>query len=438
MIQIFFELRESHRGRKILIITRRKNKFMNEVLEYKQRLENEYDIKIFTDNIELECLKQTEELLEQKAFKDCKIRLMPDTHAGKGAVIGFTADLGNKIIPNIVGVDIGCGISCITLGKIDINLKWLDEGIYKEVPSGRECFEDTRTKFELMKELKCWRELKDSKKFNRQIGTLGGGNHFLEIDEDEKGTKYLLIHTGSRNLGMQVANYYQTLAVKLCSGWDKLFEKQNEIIKTYKEQGRKSEIQEAIKELHRNFKQLKPKLPLDLCYLEGKYSEEYLYDMKICQEYAVLNRETIARNIIEKIINPQLKEQLIYDELDKFESVHNYINFNDNIIRKGAISAYKDEKVIIPINMRDGCIIGVGKENEDWNYSAPHGAGRVMSRSKAKELLNMDKYIDDMKNIYTTSVNLNTIDEAPEAYKTMDEIIDNIKDTVDIVTIIKF
>ena len=326
---------------------------------------------------------------------------------------------------------------CINLGNIDLHLDWLDEGIYKEVPAGRNIFEATRIKFDKLKDLMCYRELKEAQKFNRQIGTLGGGNHFIEIDVDDEGNKYLVIHTGSRNVGNQVAEIYQKLAIKLCSGFEEYDKKQQEIIRTYKEQGRRLEIQEAIKELHRQMKLTKPDVPQDLCYLTGEYKDRYLHDMKICQEYAILNRETIARNIIEKVINPMLKEKLIYKDLDKFQCVHNYLDFNDNIIRKGAIKATKGQKVIIPINMKDGCIIGIGKGNNSWNNSAPHGAGRVMSRSKAKELLNIDDYKNCMDGIYTTSVNESTIDEAPQAYKPLEEILDNIKDTVEVEKIIK-
>lgn len=326
---------------------------------------------------------------------------------------------------------------CISLGNIDINLKWLDEGINKNVPAGREFFESRQIKFEKIKELKCFRDLKESKKFERQIGTLGGGNHFIELDVDDSDNKYLVIHTGSRNLGNQVAEYYQKLAIKLHSGYDEVFKKQQEIIDTYKAQGRKSEIQEAIKQLHRETKLTKPDMPNDLCYLENNYRDDYLHDMRICQEYAVCNRELIAKNIIEKVINPMLKEELIYDELDKFQTIHNYINFDDNIVRKGAISAKKGERVLIPINMRDGSIIATGKGNEDWNQSAPHGAGRLMSRNKAKEMFNLEEFKETMKDVYSSSVVEETIDEAPFCYKSMQEIIDNIQDTVEIERIIR-
>lgn len=387
------------------------------------------DLKIFTDDIEQEAIDQINLLLEQEPFKDCKVRIMPDVHAGKGCVIGFTADLGDKVIPNIVGVDIGCGMLCVELGKINLDLEDLDKVINKKIPAGRNIREQKLMDFEEINELYCFRELKDTKKFNRAIGTLGGGNHFIEIDEDESDNKYLVIHTGSRNLGKQVADYYQKLAVQLCSGKEEMFKRKEEIIKIYKEQGRRQEIQKALKSLEAEYKNNKPKLPNELCYLEGKYREMYLHDMRICQKYASVNRDMIAREILLSYFDRA--------EVFAFETIHNYISFKDNIVRKGAISANKGERVIIPINMRDGSIIAVGKGNEDWNNSAPHGAGRLMSRRKAKETYNLEEFKESMKDIYSTSVVDETIDEAPFAYKPMQEIIENIQDTVEIEKIIK-
>lgn len=411
------------------------------------------NLKIFTDNIEQKAIEQINLLLEQEPFKDCKIRIMPDVHAGKGCVIGFTADLGDKVIPNIVGVDIGCGMLCVELGHIEIDLEKLDKIINENIPVGRNIREQKLINFEKINDLYCIRELKETKKFNRAIGTLGGGNHFIEIDIDDEGNKYLVIHTGSRNLGKQVADYYQNLAIQLCSGKEEMFKRKEEIIKTYKEQGRKSEIQKALKGLTKEYKENKPDLPNELCYLTGKYREMYLQDMKICQRYASLNRRYIA---IEILKNYGIRVQnfnatgtkLIYEPyqnvnlnggtyLDTFETIHNYISFEDNIVRKGAISAKKGEKVLIPINMRDGSIIAIGKGNKDWNNSAPHGAGRLMSRRKAKEIFKLEDFKESMKNIYTTSVVEETIDEAPFVYKPMQEIIDNIQDTVKIEKIIK-
>lgn len=269
------------------------------------------DLRIFTKNVEDEAIKQIDLLLEQEPFKDCKIRIMPDVHAGKGCVIGFTADLGDKVIPNIVGVDIGCGMLCVELGKIDIDLERLDNIINKYIPAGRNIREHKLIEFEEINDLYCLRELKDSKKFNRSIGTLGGGNHFIEIDTDGENNKYLVIHTGSRNLGKQVADYYQNLAIQLCSGKEEMFKRKEEIIKTYKEHGRKSEIQKALKELEKEYKNNKPNLPKELCYLTGKYREMYLHDMKICQMYASINRVEISIKIMEEMFpNPLYKEEI--------------------------------------------------------------------------------------------------------------------------------
>lgn len=390
------------------------------------------DLKIFTKNVEQEAVDQIELLLAQDAFKDCKVRIMPDVHAGKGCVIGFTADLGEKVIPNIVGVDIGCGMLCVSLGQTDVDFEKLDNVIRSYVPSGRDVHEGRIIRFDELQELKCYRELRDTKRIERSIGTLGGGNHFIEVDVAEDGYKYLVIHTGSRNLGKQVADYYQNLAFELMSGKDKLYEEQDRLIKEYKAAGRKSEIQNAIAELHRNFNAVNPNIPKDLCYLDGKYREDYLHDMRICQKFAYINRVMIAQ-----IICNHMGWGVDADMPDYFECIHNYIDHDSNIVRKGAISAKYGEKVLIPINMRDGCIIGTGKGNEDWNCSAPHGAGRVMSRTKAKELVSLEEFEKSMDGIYTTSVNQYTIDESPMAYKTLDEIVENIKDTVDVLAIIK-
>ena len=386
------------------------------------------DLKIFTDNIEDKAKEQINELLQQEPFKDCKVRIMPDVHAGKGCVIGFTANLGDKVIPNLVGVDIGCGMLCVNLGKEKIDLERFDNVVKQSIPSGRNIREHKIDELDDILNLYCYRELKEQRKFNRALGTLGGGNHFIELDKDDEGNVYLVIHTGSRNLGKQVAEYYQNLAIQLCSGKEKMLEEKERIIKEYKEQGRKEEIQGAIKELYQRYKDNTPNLPKDLCYLTGKYRDMYLHDMEICQRYASLNRKNIALEILRKYV-------ILAEE--QFETIHNYINFEDNIIRKGSIRANKGEKVIIPINMRDGSIIAIGKGNEDWNNSAPHGAGRIMSRLKAKELINLDDFKKSMEGVYSTSVTENTLDEAPFVYKPMQEIIDNIKDTVDIVKIIK-
>lgn len=388
------------------------------------------DLKIFTENIEPEALNQVYDLIKQPAFADCKVRIMPDVHAGKGCVIGFTADLGDKVIPNIVGVDIGCGMLTVGLGNIDIDFEKLDSVIREYIPSGRNVHERRKIRFYTLRELNCYRELKDTKRLERSIGTLGGGNHFIEVDIDNEDNKYLIIHTGSRNLGKQVAEYYQNLAIELMQGKEELYEKQNALIAEYKATGRKSEIEKAVKELHRTFHAKKPNIPKELCYLEGEYRQRYLQDMSICQSFAAYNREWIASIICEEI-------GLEYTRGKSFQTIHNYIDLQSNIVRKGAISARKGERLLIPINMRDGCIIGIGKGNDEWNQSAPHGAGRIMSRSKARENISLEEYKNSMQGIYTTSVNQSTIDESPMTYKPMDEIVKNIKDTVEIQKIIR-
>lgn len=386
------------------------------------------DLKIFTNNIDDVSLAQVNTLLAQDAFKNSKVRIMPDVHAGKGCVIGFTGDLGKKVIPNVVGVDIGCGMFCANLGKVEIDFKKLDKTIREQIPSGLNVNDSIIASFDLT-QLYCYKDLKKYVWIEKSICSLGSGNHFIEIDKDDEGNCYLVIHSGSRNLGYQVANYYQKLADDILNhGLIDYQNKRNEILQTYKSLGKQNQIQTALQDLKIKFEKNKNVIPYDLAYLENEYRDYYLHDMKICQEFAVLNRFTMAKTIA---------HYMGFNIDDYFESVHNYISFEDNIIRKGAISAKANEKVIIPINMRDGCIIGVGKGNIDWNNSAPHGAGRIMSRNTAKEQIKLDDYKKSMKNIYTTSVNEDTIDEAPFVYKPIEEIVEKITPTVDVKKIIK-
>lgn len=391
------------------------------------------NLKIFTDNIEYEALNQIYTLVKQPAFADCKVRIMPDVHAGAGCVIGFTADLGEKVIPNIVGVDIGCGMLTIELGAVDIDYAELDRIIRDNVPSGRAVHNSVFAEFPEMRNLRCWERLREKDWLERSVGTLGGGNHFIEVDEDDEHNKYLVIHTGSRNLGKQVATLYQAIAIKSTYGKQDLGAKQAELIAQYKAQNRQQEIQRALAELSRTYQPAPRDIPKELCYLTGPNREDYLHDMQICQRYAMLNRYTIANIIVKKLFGVDIR----HCHFHSFETIHNYIEESTNMVRKGAISAKQGERVLIPINMRDGCIIGIGKGNEDWNCSAPHGAGRLMSRSKAKEQISMEDYEDSMKGIYTTSVNRATLDESPMAYKAMDEILANIADTVEVERIIK-
>lgn len=386
------------------------------------------DLKIFTDNIEPEALNQIHTLVKQSAFFDCKVRIMPDVHAGKGCVIGFTADLGDKVIPNIVGVDIGCGMLCCEIGKIDIDYEKLDCVIRKHIPAGRAVREE-EINFPQLENLYCKDQLKNMEWLKCSLGTLGGGNHFIEVDEDAKGMKYLVIHTGSRNLGKQVAEIYQQMAIDDMRGMNKLSEERQKLIKEYKVSGKQKDIQKGLIELKRKWKPDKLNIPKELCYLTGEHRDMYLHDMRICQRFASQNRIEIMRTIFNKMGWGM--------DFDSFETVHNYIDHDTNIVRKGAISAKKGEKVLIPINMRDGCIIGIGKGNEDWNFSAPHGAGRIMSRRKAKESVSIEEYKSSMTGIYTTSVNQSTIDESPMVYKPIEEIIHNIQETSEILKIIK-
>ncbi len=406
-----------------------------------------HDVKIFTDNIETTAIEQIERLLTIPAFGGCKIRLMPDVHAGAGCVIGFTGDLGDKVIPNIVGVDIGCGILVqpfVCVNEIDYHA--LNEFILRHIPSGRNYRDNKyaplpqkymdayRESKNLIKQMRCYRELKETKRLNLSIGSLGGGNHFIELDRDESNLHYLVVHTGSRNLGKQVADIYQKLAVKCQSGWAELMEEQNRLIAEYKQTGRKDELQDVIRTLHNSFKMRKPTIPPDLSYLEGSCREDYLHDMRLCQQWAKINRRMITGLIMDYLISQGYSDMCENDL--QFESIHNYIS-DDNIIRKGAISANAGEKCIIPLNMRDGSLICIGKGNEDWNCSAPHGAGRIMSRSQAFQNINLDDYARSMQGIYTECVNEDTKDESPMVYKPKDEIIRNISETVSVVNVIK-
>lgn len=386
---------------------------------------------IYTNNIEESAKEQILELCNQDFTKNSKIRIMPDCHSGKGCVIGFTANLGDKVIPNIVGVDLGCGMLTIELNNFNIDLKKIDEIINQYIPSGFNTHQRIKVRFPKLKNLYCYRNLKNTKRIEKSIGTLGGGNHFIEIDKDDDNKLYLVIHSGSRNLGKQVAEYYQNIAIDICNGKEDYCEEKKKIIKECTLNGEKFLIQDKLNELKNKYEKSELKLKKELCFLTGDFKDAYLHDMKICQEYAILNRKVIANIILDKMFNKKL------DNFKYFETVHNYINFKDNIIRKGSISVYKNEKVLIPINMRDGSIIALGKGNSNWNYSAPHGAGRIMSRNKAKKLITMKEYKDSMKNIFSTSITKNTLDEAPMSYKPIKEIIENIKDTVDIVKIIK-
>ena len=374
--------------------------------------------------IEQEAISQIMQMCNCEFTAGSRIRIMPDVHAGKGCTIGTTMTITDKVVPNIVGVDIGCGMYTVNLGKAELNLEILDEAAHF-IPSGMNVWDGRQERFDLT-ELRCYRALKDTRRLERSLGTLGGGNHFIEVDVSADGCKFLVIHSGSRNLGKQVAEHYQQLAADLNRGMEEYFAKRDAIIAEYKAAGRRKEIQKALEQLHWMPKETT--IPPDLCYLYGQYLQDYLHDVEICQRFARRNRELMAEIILHSIG---------LGGTDAFHTIHNYIDTKENILRKGSIAAHAGEKVLIPINMRDGSVLAIGKGNPEWNFSAPHGSGRLMSRTAAKSQLNMEEYRREMAGIYTTSVNEATLDEAPMAYKSLDDIIDVIRDSVDIIEVLK-
>lgn len=376
--------------------------------------------------VEDEAIEQIRRMCDYEFTEGSNIRIMPDVHAGKGCTIGTTMTVHDKAVPNVVGVDIGCGMYTVELGKAPVDFEKFDEAAHF-IPSGRNIWDGRQERFDLTG-LRCYRSLKNTKWLERSLGTLGGGNHFIEIDEAADGTKYLVIHSGSRNLGKQVAELYQQLAIDLNKGIGEYLEAREEIIRTYKEQGRRSEIQAALQKLKWDKENLEPDIPADLCFLSGKYLEDYLHDVEICQSFARRNREKMAEVLLQRTG---------MSGSNAFHTIHNYIDTDEMILRKGAIAAHAGEKVLIPINMRDGSILATGRGNPEWNYSAPHGAGRVMSRTTAKNSLSMEEYRETMKGIYTTSVTESTLDEAPMAYKSLEDIIDVVSGTVDVIEVLK-
>lgn len=374
--------------------------------------------------VEDEAIEQIRRMCDYEFTEGSRIRIMPDVHAGKGCTIGTTMTVVDKAVPNIVGVDIGCGMYTVNLGKGDIDFEKLDEAAHF-IPSGMNVWEGRQERFDLTA-LRCYRSLRDTKRLERSLGTLGGGNHFIEVDRAEDGTNYLVIHSGSRNLGKQVAEIYQQLAIDLNKGKETYFEERDAIIREYKAAGRRKEIQAALEAISWNRREAT--MPEDLCFLYGSYLEDYLADVEICQTFAKRNREKIAEVLLDRTG---------MSGVTFFHTIHNYIDTEEMILRKGAIAAHEGEKVLIPINMRDGSVLAIGKGNPEWNYSAPHGAGRIMSRKKAKENLNLDDYKHEMEGIYTTSVNAATLDEAPMAYKSLEDIIDVIKESVTVIDVMK-
>ena len=373
--------------------------------------------KVFTDNIDSASVSQIIELCSQEFTIGEKIRMMPDVHAGVGCVIGTTMTITDKIVPNLVGVDIGCGMETVLIKEKHMELMQLDKLIRRTIPSG---FAIRSTPHKLAEEayicaLRCADKI-DLRRAERSVGTLGGGNHFIEADRGEKGI-YIVIHSGSRHLGAEVAKYYQQQAVKQLehSGDGKI----HELIDSLKAQGREKDISRELKKLESTKRITVPK---NLAYVSGQLFEDYIHDMKIVQHFAVLNRRAMMTEIIRGMkLTP----------VEQFTTIHNYIDTENMILRKGSVSAQAGEKLIIPINMRDGSLICTGKGNPDWNFSAPHGAGRLMSRGEAKQSFTVSE------GIYTTSICQGTLDECPMAYKGMNDILDNIGDTAEVNEIIK-
>ena len=378
---------------------------------------------IYTSQLDDKTKAQITELCDFEAFKDSKIRIMPDVHAGKGCTIGTTMTIKDKIVPNMVGVDIGCGMELVQIAEKDIDFQALDKFIHKNIPAGTSCRKTAHpyTKQIDLNELRCKNHI-DIERALLSIGSLGGGNHFIEMDKDDEDNKYIVIHSGSRRLGKEVAEYYQKEAYNRLKTTinDKIEAKIAEL----KENGKEQEIEEAVIKINEE----NPLVPSYMAYVEGQLFEDYIHDMKIVQKIAVLNRKAMIDVIV---------SGLGYTVVDGFTCIHNYIDTENMILRKGSVSAQKGEKILIPINMRDGALICVGKGNPDWNFSAPHGAGRILSRMSAMEKLSLEQFKEEMQGIYSTSVTQKTLDESPMAYKSMDDIVNNIEPTAEIVKQIK-
>ncbi len=392
---------------------------------------------VYTDNIEQEAVGQIVNVINHPVSTNSKIAIMPDAHAGAGCTIGTTMTITDRVCANLVGVDIGCGMLTIKLGKVDIDFKRFDEIVNQKVPAGFEVhpnetrFSNTSIKLE---DLHCFSKLRNISHIKASLGTLGGGNHFIELDKDDEGNVYLVIHTGSRNLGKQVAEYYQNLAYEKAQQKYLLSkDEEKSIIESLKSEGRQIEIADTLKKIREKQKSEMPNIVKDLCYLVDEDMNNYLNDVELCQRFAHDNRLQIAQTICDNYFG------FGSWSFEMFETIHNYIDTKSptKILRKGAVSAQNGETLLIPINMRDGSLICKGKGNPDWNYSAPHGAGRLMSRSSAKASISLEEFEKAMEGVYSTSVGTSTIDESPMAYKSIDDIINNIGDTVDIISIIK-
>ena len=376
-------------------------------------------VKVFAETFEQEAFDQVKALANYAPYSESTIRIMPDAHAGKGCTIGTTMTLHGKVTPNLVGVDIGCGMLVMELDlKTPPDLALLDEVIKSRVPSGFGIHDAPVINAEQLDTLRCGHAI-DMGRAVRSVGTLGGGNHFIELDiNEDTGRYYLVIHSGSRHLGVQVCKYYQDLAYK---NLKYSAPKKSELVNRLKADGREKDIHTELQKLQ------VPSVNKELAHLEGKDFDDYIADMKTVQWYATLNRSTMAGTII---------GAMGWSPARCFETIHNYIDTEAMILRKGAVRAAAGEELIIPMNMRDGSLICIGKGNPDWNFSAPHGAGRLMSRSKAKETLSMEDFKETMSRVYSTTVCRGTIDESPMAYKPMHEIMRLIEPTAEIVEVI--
>lgn len=379
--------------------------------------------KIFTDVVDDASIAQVKELCDQEFCAGSRIRLMPDIHAGAGCTVGTTMTIKDRVVPNLVGVDIGCGMETVKIKEDNLDMVRLDRVIRERIPAGFEVRAAAHKYADRvdLREMRCADRV-DLNRARNSVGTLGGGNHFIEVDRDDEGKLYIVVHSGSRHLGLEVAKHYQEAGYKKISGQSDGLEK---LIEELKAAGRQREIQQEIKRYKSEYQ---CNIPKALAYVDGSLFDDYIHDMKIVQRFAEINRQAMVDEVVSGMG--------VHVE-DQFTTIHNYIDTDSMILRKGAVSAKSDEILLIPINMRDGSIIGVGKGNEDWNCSAPHGAGRLMSRAKAKERFTVAEFEKQMDGIYTTSVNQETLDECPMAYKSMDAITENIGPTVDILKIIK-
>ena len=380
---------------------------------------------VYATTAEASAIEQLQTLCDMEAYQDSRIRIMPDVHAGAGCTIGTTMTLHGIVTPNMVGVDIGCGMETVMIKEKEIDFEKLDKLIKEKIPAGFNVRNTKHENADLTKvfDLKCTDKIEHLEKELKAIGTLGGGNHFIEVDKDEEGNLYIVIHSGSRHLGKEVAEIYQELAYKQTNGITR--EEIQKMINDLKSQGRATEIEETLSSMKKN---IKADLPKELAYVSGDLFNDYIHDMKIMQEYADINRKTMMQIII---------EGMGLTVVDQFTTIHNYIDTESMIMRKGAVSAAKGEKLLIPINMKDGSLICIGKGNPDWNCSAPHGAGRIMSRNEAFRTLSVEEFEKQMEGIYSSTVNKNTLDESPMAYKDMKDIVDNIGPTAEIIKIIK-